>query len=84
MLSPDMIGMAAGLLTTLSFVPQAVRVLRTRDTRSISLAMYSIFTLGVVLWFCYGLAIGSWPIIINNIITFALAALILVCKLRER
>lgn len=78
----DWVGYAAALLTTLSFVPQALRTIRTRETRGLSLWMYVIFTTGIALWFLYGLGIGSWPIIAANAITFLLTAAILVLKLR--
>jgi MtN3 and saliva related transmembrane protein len=77
----DWIGYAAATLTTASFLPQAVLTLRTRDTRGISLAMYSAFTAGVALWLVYGLALGEWPIIVANAVTLALAATILLTKL---
>jgi len=77
----DWIGYAAATLTTASFLPQAVLTLRTRDTRGISLAMYSAFTAGVALWLLYGLALGEWPIIVANAVTLALAATILLTKL---
>jgi MtN3 and saliva related transmembrane protein len=76
----DWIGYAAATLTTASFLPQAVLTLRTRDTRGISLAMYSAFTAGVALWLLYGLALGEWPIIVANAVTLALAATILLTK----
>ena len=70
----DLFGYAAATLTTLSFVPQAVLTVRTRDVSGISLGMYSCFTIGVALWLLYGLALGEWPIIVANAITLALAA----------
>jgi MtN3 and saliva related transmembrane protein len=79
---PELLGYGAAALTTMSFVPQAVLTLRTRDTSGISLAMYSAFTLGVALWLAYGIAIGRWPIIVANAVTLALAATILVTKVR--
>ncbi|MBI5721793.1 MAG: SemiSWEET transporter [Burkholderiales bacterium] len=79
---PDAVGCLAALLTTSSFVPQAVLTLRTRDVSGISLSMYSVFTLGVALWLLYGIAIGEWPIIAANAVTLALAATILFTKLR--
>lgn len=79
---PDTVGYLAALLTTSSFVPQAVLTLRTRDVSGISLSMYSAFTLGVALWLLYGIAIGEWPVIIANLVTLALAATILVTKVR--
>jgi len=79
----DVVGYAAALLTTLSFVPQARKSWVTRDLSGISLAMYSLFTLGVALWMVYGLAIGSWPVILANAITLALAGMVLVLKIRD-
>ena len=79
---PDLLGYLAALLTTASFLPQTLLTLRTRDVSGISLAMYSTFTLGVALWLVYGITIGAWPIIVANGVTLALAATILVTKLR--
>jgi len=79
----DVVGYAAALLTTLSFVPQARKSWVTRDLSGISLTMYSLFTLGVALWMVYGLAIGSWPVILANAITLALAGMVLVLKIRD-
>ena len=78
----EALGYSAALLTTASFVPQALLTLRTRDVSGISLTMYSAFTLGVALWLLYGLALGEWPIIVANAVTLALAAVILFTKLR--
>ena len=80
----DLIGFLAAVLTTASFVPQAWHTFRTRDVRGISLGMYSVFTAGVACWLIYGLLLGAWPIVIANCITLALAAAILVMKLRFR
>ena len=81
-MNTDLLGYTAAALTTCSFVPQAVLTLRTRDTRGISLGMYSAFTLGVALWLVYGLMLGEWPIIVANTVTLGLAATILVTKIR--
>ena len=78
----DLIGTLAAVLTTVSFLPQAVHTFRTKDVRGISLGMYSAFTLGVALWLVYGLLLGAWPVVIANVITLALASTILVMKLR--
>ena len=80
----ELIGYMAATLTTVSFVPQALHSFKTKDVSGISLGMYSIFTLGIALWLVYGLLIGAWPIVIANIITLALASLILALKLRYR
>jgi len=78
----DAIGSVAAVLTTASFVPQAWHSFKTRDVSGISLSMYSVFTVGVALWLLYGVLLQSWPLIIANSITLALAATILVLKLR--
>lgn len=76
-------GYIAAVLTTVAFVPQAVKTIRTRDTRSISLGMYVVFTIGIGFWLAYGIALGSMPMILANIVTFALSATILGLKLRH-
>jgi MtN3 and saliva related transmembrane protein len=79
----EWLGYVAATLTTIAFVPQALKAIRTRDTRSISLGMYLVFTVGVAFWFGYGLVLGSWPMIVSNAITFVLASVILAMKLRH-
>lgn len=81
--SPDLIGYGAAVLTTAAFVPQAVKSWSTRDLSGISLSMYTLFTLGVGLWLIYGVFIGSWPVILANGITLALAGLVLGLKFRH-
>lgn len=76
----EYIGLLAAMLTTASFLPQAIMVVRTRNTDGISLAMYVMFTAGVAGWFIYGLMIGSAPVIIANCVTLVLAAIILAIK----
>jgi MtN3 and saliva related transmembrane protein len=78
----DLIGYAAAFLTTVSFVPQAWLTFTTKDVRGISVGMYSAFTVGIALWLVYGLMIQAWPVVIANVITFALASSILVMRLR--
>lgn len=78
----DVLGFVAAVCTTLSFLPQALRVLRTRDARAISLGMYALFVTGVGCWLAYGVATQNWPIIVANAVTFALAGSILALKVR--
>jgi len=78
----DVIGSVAAVLTTASFVPQAWHSFKTRDVSGISLGMYSVFTVGVAMWLMYGVLLFSWPLMIANGITLALAATILGMKLR--
>jgi MtN3 and saliva related transmembrane protein len=79
----DVIGAMAAVLTTASFFPQALHVLRTRDTGAISLAMYTLFTAGIAFWGIYGLMTGQWSIILANGVTLVLASLILFLKVRD-
>jgi MtN3 and saliva related transmembrane protein len=83
-LTTEMLGYLAATLTTASFVPQALHTFRTRSTAGISIGMYSMFTVGVAMWLAYGVALGSWPIIVANGITFLLAATILTLAVRSR
>ena len=76
-----MIGYLAASLTTASFLPQAILTIRTKDTESLSLSMYSMFTLGVFFWLIYGLYISDKAIIFANAITLLLAASILSFKI---
>jgi MtN3 and saliva related transmembrane protein len=78
----DLIGSAAGTLSTIAFVPQAWRIWRTRSARDLSLPMYLIFTTGVALGLAYGLALGAVPIIVCNGVTLLLAGTVLAMKLR--
>ena len=76
------VGFIAGILTTVAFVPQIIRVWRTRSAEDISLGMYTLFTLGVVLWLVYGILIYSWPIIFANCVTLLLVGAVLIMKLK--
>jgi MtN3 and saliva related transmembrane protein len=78
----ESLGFLAAVCTTASFVPQVWHILKTRDTRAISLMMYLLFTVGVGLWLVYGIMIGSTPVIVANSITLVLALVILTCKVR--
>ena len=80
----EWVGFFAAILTTVSFVPQAWLVIRTRRTGGISLLMYSLFVAGVALWFLYGVMVGALPIIVANAITLGLAGTILTLAARER
>jgi MtN3 and saliva related transmembrane protein len=78
----EWVGYAAATLTTLSFVPQAVKTIRSKDTHGISVGMYLLFTVGVAFWLAYGVVLMSWPMILSNIVTLGLSATILALKLR--
>lgn len=75
-----MISLIAAMLTTFSFLPQAIKVIKTKDTSSLSLGMYIMFTLGVASWLIYGLGIQDIALIGANLITFIFAVIILTVK----
>ncbi len=76
------IGFIAAIFTTASFLPQVLKVWRTRSAKDVSLVMYLLFLAGVALWLTYGILIESWPVILSNLITLILAGAVLVMKLR--
>lgn len=78
------IGYTAAILTTVAFVPQTLKSWQTRDLSGVSLPMYSLFTVGMVMWLVYGAMLGSWPIIIANAITIVLASVVLTLKVRHQ
>lgn len=80
----EWIGMTAGALTTLAFLPQVIQVWKTKSAKDISLGMFVLFCIGVALWLVYGLLIFSLSIIIANGVTFCLAFLILLFKLKYK
>jgi MtN3 and saliva related transmembrane protein len=78
----DIIGAVAGLCGIAGFTPQIIKILRERDAQAISLRMYLLTGAGFVLWVIYGVAQKSWPIVATNGVMLAMAATILVLKLR--
>lgn len=78
----EWIGSVAAACTTISFLPQLVRVWQRKSAHDISLAMFSLFSLGVACWLVYGIGLGSAPIIVANAMTLVLALAILALKLR--
>ncbi|MGH8629567.1 MAG: SemiSWEET family sugar transporter [Burkholderiales bacterium] len=78
----DWLGLAAGALTTIAFVPQLLKIQATRSGRDVSMRTFLIFSTGVALWLTYGLLIDSLPIILANLVTLLLALTIIVLKIR--
>lgn len=76
------LGLIAGFLTTVAFVPQVVKTWRSKSARDLSLVMFSLFCTGVFLWMIYGIMIDELPVILWNVITLILALIILFFKLR--
>jgi MtN3 and saliva related transmembrane protein len=79
-----MIGIIAAFLTTLSFIPQAWQVIKTKDTSGISLGMYAMFVAGVFLWMIHGINIQDVAVMTANGITFVLASIILAYKIKYK
>lgn len=79
-----MIGSIAGVLTTLAFLPQVIKVLQTKDTKAISLGMYLMSVIGIFLWMVHGYRIGDMALFIANVFTFCLALIILISKLKYK
>ncbi|HXX04531.1 MAG TPA: SemiSWEET family transporter [Xanthobacteraceae bacterium] len=77
----DAIGATGAILTTVCWVPQAIKIIRERETRAISLPGTTLCVLGVLLWLVYGVAIVDGPLIGSSIVTFAITATILVLKI---
>jgi MtN3 and saliva related transmembrane protein len=77
-----LVSAVAAVLTTVAFVPQALHIIRVKDTRAISLHMYVVFASGVALWLVFGFMIWNWPIILANAITLTLTLTIIRMKLR--
>ena len=76
-----LVGYSAATLTTLSFFPQAIKTVRSGDTRGISLPMYVLLTLGIALWGLYGLITRDGPLIVANAITLVPAVVVLQRKI---
>lgn len=79
-----LIGLAAATGTTGAFLPQAIKTMRTKSTKDISLGMYSIITLGVILWIIYGILIKDLPVFLANAIVFLFTFTILILKVRYK
>jgi MtN3 and saliva related transmembrane protein len=79
----EIIGAIAAFLTTVSWMPQAIKTITTGQTRDISLWAQVLLFIGILLWLVYGIYIGSWPIIVANIVTLFLVGMILAMKLRH-
>jgi MtN3 and saliva related transmembrane protein len=82
MTSTDILGNTAAVLTSVSFVPQVIKILKTRNTSGISLIMYALFVSGVACWLGWGLITDARPVILANGVTLVLAASVLLLKVR--
>jgi MtN3 and saliva related transmembrane protein len=80
----ELIGLIAAVCTTFAFLPQVIKVWKTKQTKDLSLRMYTIMFIGICLWFVYGLRINSLSIILANIVTGVLVFTILVFIFRGK
>jgi len=84
MATVELIGFAAAFCTTAAFFPHVLRVMKTKSTHDISLGMFLLMTVGTFLWLIYGVQIDSKPVMVANLISFALAFIILIYKLKYK
>lgn len=73
----EIAGFVAGILTTSAFLPQLIKIIKSRHTKDLSILTYVIFCSGIVIWIFYGIALKSLPIIIFNVITLLLNLIII-------
>ncbi|MDC3030426.1 SemiSWEET transporter [Candidatus Pelagibacter sp.] len=78
------IGFFAAFCTTIAFLPQAIKVFKSKSTKDISLYMFIIFTIGVFSWLIYGIIINDMPIILANAVTLILSFFILIYKIKYK
>jgi MtN3 and saliva related transmembrane protein len=79
----DLLGYIAAVLTTIAFVPQAIKAFRTRSTKDMSLTMWLLLFTGVFCWLIYGILLRAGPIIAANAVTLVLVGAVLILKLRN-
>jgi MtN3 and saliva related transmembrane protein len=80
----NLIGVAAGTLCTISFLPQLIKIWKTKSARDVSLVMFVIFSAGITLWMWYGFLTHSMPIILANGVTLVLSMVIVCFKVKYK
>jgi len=80
----SLIGLTAAICTTSSFLPQVIKILRSKRTHDVSFLMYAILTTGLLLWLIYGIILHDFPLILSNSISFALSLCVLILKIKHR
>jgi len=78
------LGILAGTLTTIAFIPQVVKIYKMKDAKELSLVTFCVFSCGVFLWLVYGIIIQEWPVILANGITLILSCMIIGMKIKYR
>lgn len=79
----EFLGYMAAACTTISFIPQAIQIYKTKHTKDISLGMFVIFFAGLIFWLAYGIMVNSLPVILANSLTMIFAGYILVQKIKH-
>ena len=82
--SAEILGFAAGFLTTVAFIPQVVKIWKSKSAKDVSLPAFATFTVGIAIWIAYGIVKHDPPIILWNVVTLGLAVAILVMKVKYR
>ena len=77
------VGTLAGILCTISFIPQVVKSFRTKHTKDLSLVTFSVFFVGMLCWLIYGIMLKELPIILANAAALFLVFLIVVMKIKH-
>lgn len=78
----SLIGLIAGTCTTISFLPQVIKIARSKETKALSLPMYIVLATGIFLWTVYGIFTGDMPIVLANSISLVLALTVLILKIK--
>jgi len=76
------LGLTAGLLSTVSLLPQLIKVWKTKSVTDVSLGMFAILCAGAILWLIYGALINALPVILTNLAIFILSLMILILKIK--
>ncbi len=79
-----LLGLLAGVFSTISFLPQIIKIMQTKSTKDISIFMYLLFSFGSILWITYGILISALPVITTNVAILSLLIVILVLKFRYK
>ena len=82
--STTILGLVAATCTTIAFIPQAVKTIKTRNTKDLSLCSYVLLVVGIILWLTYGVLMKDLPVIIANGVTFFFIFTILVLKIKHK
>lgn len=80
----NIVGFTAGALTTIAFVPQVIKIWKSKRASDISMGTFAIFSFGVTMWLLYGIQLGAVPIILANGVTLVLSLTILFFKFKYK